>query len=298
MSQLAELWQYVEAVKPEIETALKQFLPIAPAVINTDFNRALHYSIFPGGKRLRPVLTLLGAEIIGARRETVLPTAAAIEFVHTSSLIFDDLPCMDNAPERRGKLTLHQEFNEGTAVLVGLALLNAAYGLVFIETNNDFQNHVKAHAELVNCIGASGMVGGQSIDLALAVNGYEQTNHDDFERLRNLKTSALIRMAITVGALQSGANNDQIKALTDFSELLGDAYQTSDDLLDLTEDLHISNTTTRAKNFALEQGANEAGRRVANLINNAKTVLRQQFGESQPAFLLCAMADYIAARKA
>ena len=296
MSKFAELWNYVEIAKPEIENALAAHLPNAPSFISTNFNDALHYSLFPGGKRLRPVLTLLGAEIVGGRREKVLPTAAAVEFIHTSSLIFDDLPCMDNAPERRGKTALHQKYGEGTAVLVGLALLNASYGLIFTNANGNSNQAIRAHAELVNCIGAAGMVGGQSVDLAMAVNGYREQNADNFETLKNLKTSALIRMAMTVGAIQSGASDCQIAALTKFSELLGDAYQTTDDLLDLNEDLRLSQTMERHKTFALRQGINEAKERVVNLIEDAKKTLRSEFGTIEPTNYLCALADYVTER--
>lgn len=299
MSKFAELWQYVEQVKPEIEAALETHLPVAPPTIGTNFNDALAYSLFPGGKRLRPVLTLLGAEIVGGRRDKILPTAAAIEFVHTSSLIFDDLPCMDDSVERRGKTALHQKYGEGTAVLVGLALLNASYGLVFANANGNSKQAIKAHRELVECIGASGMVGGQSVDLALAVQGYGETNLHEFETTRNLKTSALIRMAICTGAIQVGATDRQTDALCNFAELIGDAYQTSDDLLDLTEDLHISTQTARAKNFALEAGISDARARIANLTEKAKTRLQNEFGaHEKPTKLLCAMADYIAERQA
>jgi geranylgeranyl diphosphate synthase type II len=299
MNKFADLWRYVEQVKPEIEESLRENLPLAPAALGTDFNDALFYSLFPGGKRLRPVLTLLGAELVAGKRETVLPAAAAVEFVHTSSLIFDDLPCMDDSLERRGKSCLHQKFGEGNAVLVALALLNASYNLVFAGIKNDCTMcatlAIKAHRELTDCIGAAGMVGGQSIDLALAKSDGFDANK--FESLRNLKTSALIRMALRLGAILSGANANQLETLSRFAELLGDAYQTSDDLLDLEEDLHISQITERRQSFALNQGAAEAQTRVANLVSTAKDVLLTEFGEREPTILLCQMADYVAERR-
>lgn len=299
MNKSADLWRYVERVKPEIEKSLHENLPLAPAALGTDFNEALCYAVFPGGKRLRPVLTLLAAELIGGSRAKVLPAAAAVEFVHTSSLIFDDLPCMDDSDERRGKSCLHRKFGEGNAVLVALALLNASYHLVFAGVKNGCAMcavaAIKAHRELTDCIGAAGMVGGQSIDLAIAKS--DGVDADRFESLRNLKTSALMRMALRLGAILSGASENQLNVLSQFSELLGDAYQTSDDLLDLQEDLHISQTTERRRSFALAQGAAKAEIRVANLISTAKDVLLTEFGEREPANLLCAMADYIAARR-
>lgn len=300
MNKTADLWRYVGKVKPHIEKSLHENLPLAPAALGTDFNEALAYALFPGGKRLRPVLTLLAAELVGGEREKVLPAAAAVEFVHTSSLIFDDLPCMDDADERRGKSCLHQKFGEGNAVLVALGLLNASYNLVFAGVENDCMMcataAIKAHRELTECIGAAGMVGGQSIDLAIAKSdGFDA---DRFETLKNLKTSALMRMALRLGAILSGANENQLKALSRFAELLGDAYQTSDDLLDLQEDLYISQITERRASLAVIQGASKAQMRVGNLISNAKNVLLTEFGEREPAILLCAMADYISERRA
>ena len=300
MNNLADLWRYVEEARPEIEKSLNENLPLAPAEIGTDFNEAMAYAIFPGGKRLRPVLTLLGAELVGeGTREKILPAAAAVEFVHTSSLIFDDLPCMDDSIERRGKSCLHQKFGEGTAVLIGLALLNASYNLVFAGIKNDCAicalSAIKAHRELTDSIGAAGIIGGQALDLAIVKNEFHEPHK--FESLRNLKTSALMRMALRLGAILAGANENQLTALSDFAALLGDAYQTSDDLLDLNEDLHVSQTTERRPTFALNHGAAKAQTRVANLVSAAKDVLQTEFGATQPSNLLCQMADYVAARR-
>jgi geranylgeranyl pyrophosphate synthase len=208
---------------------------------------------------------------------------------------------MDDAADRRGKSALHQEFGEGTAVLVGLALLNASYGLVFAGLKNDCTMcstiAIRAHRELIDCIGANGMVGGQSIDLTLAKQEASDANH--FESLRNLKTSALMRMALRLGAILSGANERQLSVLSEFAELLGDAYQTSDDLLDIQEDLQIKQTTERCPTFALGQGLDKAKTRVNSLVSQAKNILNQEFGpELQSTKLLCSMADYIAERKA
>src|SRR5207237_7168343 len=130
------LWQYVEKYRPSIEKSLREHLPLAPPKIETKFNEAVEYALFSGGKRLRPVLTLLGAELFGGKPEIILPAASAVEFIHTSSLIFDDLPCMDNSPERRGKTSLHEKFGEGLAILVAIGFLNSAYSLVFVNHNN------------------------------------------------------------------------------------------------------------------------------------------------------------------
>lgn len=160
ITKQSELWQYVDKYKPQIETSLRKFLPLAPPHLETEFSAALEYVLFPDERRLRPVLTLLGAEIVDGNAKSVLPAAIAIEFIHSSSLIFDDLPCMDNSTERLGKQPLHEEYNEGLAILVALGLLNAAYGLVFVNHLAQPERVIAAHSEIVECVGASGMVGG------------------------------------------------------------------------------------------------------------------------------------------
>lgn len=300
-TEFESLWRYVEKVRPQVEEALHKFLPVAPLRVETQFNEALDYSLFPGGKRLRPVLTLLGAEIVKGKKEDVIPAAVAIEYIHTSSLIFDDLPAMDNAPERRGKLSLHAKYSEGLAILVALGLLNASYGLIFECGAKEESLLIKAHAELVECVGSHGMVGGQSIDLAVMndeqILSSTTASRDEFETERNLKTSALMRMALRVGAIISGANETELKTLSRFADLIGDAYQTSDDLLDLQEDAALVSELSRAETIALENGIRGAKERINNLITQAKESLITEFGQTEPAILLCQMADYISERR-
>ncbi len=288
------LWRYVENVRPEIEATLHSLLPVTPLNIETLFNEALNYSLFPGGKRLRPVLTLLGAEITGGSRERVISAAAAIEYIHTSSLIFDDLPCMDNANERRGKLSLHAKYGEGLAVLVALALLNSSYGMIFACHAKDTLL-IRAHTELVECIGSHGMVAGQSIDLS--IENKSQLS-DDIVTMRNLKTSALIRMALRVGAVLSNANESQLKALSEFADLIGDAYQTSDDLIDLQEDSTLFVDASHNQATTQKSPVSKARQRVFDLTDAAKKVLSGEFGQNESAKLLCEMADYVSERKA
>lgn len=293
----ADLWQYVERTKPLIEDALQKFLPLAPAEIETEFNAAVEYALFPGGKRLRPVLTLLGAELIGGEAEKVLPAAIAVEFIHTSSLIFDDLPSMDNAPERRGKKSLHELYGEGLSVLVGIAFLNASYGLVFVNHTNQPERSIAAHAEIIECVGAGGMVGGQALDLTIA-QGKTANAPKSFsdESVRNLKTSALMRLALRVGAILAGADYLELNVLSRFAELLGDAYQLSDDLLDAEEDDSIF--AGQNKTFALENGADSARRQLNSLIEEAKRVLVENFPPSEARSCLVQLVDYLAEREA
>ncbi len=290
----SDLWQYVERHKPQIENALREHLPLAPANIETKFNEAVEYALFSGGKRLRPVLTLLGAELVGGKTDLMIPSACAVEFVHTSSLIFDDLPCMDNAFERRGKKSLHGEFSEGLAVLVGIGFLNAAYGLVFVNHTGMPERAMTAHAEIVECVGASGMVGGQSVDLALAkgAGASDRTGYES-ESVRNLKTSALMRLALRVGAILAGANYLELAQLSRFAELLGDAYQLSDDLIDLEEDVAIF---TESKTYAIQE-QNAAQLKLKTIIEEAKRILIENFPSSEARTCLIQLTDYLAERK-
>ncbi len=290
-----DLWHYVEKYKPQIENALREHLPLAPPNIETQFNEAVRYALFSGGKRLRPVLTILGAELVGGKSDLILPSAVAVEFIHTSSLIFDDLPCMDNADERRGVTSLHEKFGEGLAILAAIGFLNASYNLVFVNHTGMPERAMQAHAEIVECVGASGMIGGQSIDLALAKSAGE-IKHSDFETetTRNLKTSALMRLALRVGAILAGANYLELAHLSRFAELLGDAYQLSDDLLDLEEDGELFEARTT---FALNQGTDTAQLKLKTIVEEAKRVLVENFPSNEARSCLIQLTDYLAERK-
>ncbi len=289
------LWQYVERHKPQIEAALREHLPLAPPNVETQFNEAVEYALFSGGKRLRPVLTLLGAELVGGKMDLMIPSACAVEFVHTSSLVFDDLPCMDNAAERRGKESLHEKFGEGLAVLVAIGFLNAAYGLVFVNHNGMPERAMAAHAEIVECVGASGMVGGQSVDLALAKGAGANDNYES-ESIRNLKTSALMRLALRVGAILAGADYLELAHLSRYAELLGDAYQLSDDLIDLEEDAEIF--AENQKPFAISEGTTAANVQLKKTVEEAKRILIENFPSNEARSCLIQLTDYLAERKA
>ncbi len=289
----AELWQYVERHRPQIEKSLREFLPLAPPKIETKFNEAVEYALFSGGKRLRPVLTLLGAELFGGKPEIVVPAAVAGEFIHTSSLIFDDLPCMDNSSERRGKTSLHEEFGEGLAILVAIGFLNAAYGLVFVNHVGQPERAIRAHAEIVECVGAAGMLGGQSVDLALAKGaGVNESSSEDFESVRNLKTSALMCLSLRVGAILAGANYFELAHLSRFAELLGDAYQLSDDLIDLEEDSEIF----AEKHFALAE-QESAQLKLKSKVEEAKRILIENLPPNEARICLLQLTDYLTKRK-
>lgn len=297
-NKFAGLWSFVEAKKPSIESALREHMPVAPPHIETHFNEAIEYALFPGGKRVRPVLTLLGAELVGGNGHEVVPAAVAVEFIHTASLIFDDLPCMDNASIRREKESLHEKFGEGLAVLVGLGLLNASYPLVFVNHAGTPKNAIQAHAEIVECVGESGMVGGQSVDLALVAGvGTVDSEGYDFETVRNLKTSALMRLALRTGAILSGANYTELAAMSRFSELLGDAYQLSDDLIDVEEDTEIFSSDSEQSTLAIRQGVDSARLKLAATVDNAKRILINEFSACEARSCLIQLTEYLAERK-
>lgn len=287
-----DLWRFVAEIKPQIEVSLGDNLPFAPAAVETAFNEAVRYSVFPGGKRLRPVLTMLGAELFGGQPKDVLNAAAAVEYIHTSSLIFDDLPCMDDSPHRRGKLALHEKFGEGLSTLVAIGFLNQAYQLVALDGNGDHERSVNAILEIVDCVGPRGMVGGQSVDLMIATGGEcKICSRSKFGGVLNLKTSSLIRLALRLGAILSGGRGEQIAILSEFAEALGHAYQISDDIIDLHQDASIlqnSKETNETKRSA---------ETLAKKVAEAKRLLTDSFPPSQARERLEQLVDYVALRK-
>jgi geranylgeranyl diphosphate synthase type II len=200
-----------------IECALLALLPQCRPNQAGGLNDALRSAVFPGGKRLRPILTVLGARIFGVPGEPVMRAACAVEFVHTSSLIIDDLPCMDDADLRRGTPALHRVYGEDVALLAGIALLNQAYAL--------FGQSPELIREATECIGVAGMIGGQAIDLGAGLE-------DAALAERDRKTSAMMRLAFTAGALAGGASRDAVAPLAAAGQLMGQAYQVCDDMLD------------------------------------------------------------------
>jgi geranylgeranyl diphosphate synthase type II len=275
------LWDYVAEMRPRVERALRRHLPATPTHFKTPYNEALEYALFPGGKRLRPVLTLLGAELVGGRADEAMGAAAAVEFIHTSSLVFDDLPSMDDARQRRGREPLHRRYGEAVAILVALGLLNASYGIVMGDASAGADRVRRAHAEIVECVGPRGMVAGQAIDLAGRGAG-------GFDAARNLKTSSLMRLSVSLGAILCGADERRLGALARVADLLGNAYQIRDDLHDLHEDGGPGPGASRDADHA-------AGReRIAAQVAEVKQVLGREFDAGRAAALLCEVADFIA----
>lgn len=192
---------------------------------------AAEHVLFGGGKRVRAVLALMVGEALGARREAVMPWAMGIEMIHTYSLVHDDLPCMDDDDERRGRPTCHIVYGEANAVLAGDALLTRAFGVV-AEGDWPAEQTLALIKVLDEAAGGSGMVGGQIHDI-----GGQLDTLADVEVMQRLKTGALIKAAAEGGALASEASADDVKAIRTYGAALGLLFQITDDILDKDEDL-------------------------------------------------------------
>ena len=240
------LCDYLVSLRTEIERELAAMLPGAPACPATIAD-AMRYSLFAGGKRFRPILTLAAADAVSpdaaTTRALAMPAAWAIEMIHTYSLIHDDLPAMDNDTMRRGKPTLHVVYGEGMAILAGDALLTEAFALL-ARLPADAGDGVMALRKLaaINRIaeaaGAIGMVGGQAIDL-LAAGHAADASAMDAAGLRDMharKTGALIRASAVAGAIMADGSPEQIGAVDQYATGLGLAFQIVDDVLDVVGD--------------------------------------------------------------
>ncbi len=194
---------------------------------------SMKYSLFAGGKRLRPIMLMAAADTVGGNGKDFVKVACALEMIHTYSLIHDDLPAMDNDDLRRGKPTNHKVFGEAGAILAGDALLTLAFEVISRQKTVSPENLLKVFAEISTAAGAGGMVGGQSIDLE------SEGKKIDFPTLKKMhagKTGALFRAACRSGAILAGADEKQLAALTKYAESFGLAFQITDDILDVVGD--------------------------------------------------------------
>jgi len=227
-----DLKAYLEEKRGLVNRALEVYLP---AVRGPAFRvvQAMHYSLFAGGKRLRPILCLAAAEAVGGDAGEALPVACALEMIHTYSLIHDDLPAMDDDDLRRGQPTCHKKFDEATAILAGDGLLTEAFHTLAAAAPR-FEGREAVLLEvtelLAKAAGYQGMVGGQMLDLM--AEGRRVTLKE-LETIHRLKTGALLTIATRAGALVGGGNRVEVTALTSFGERFGLAFQVTDDLLDV-----------------------------------------------------------------
>lgn len=194
---------------------------------------AMAYSLLSGGKRIRPIILMATAEALGVSGYNFLPVASGIEMIHTYSLIHDDLPCMDDDEYRRGRLTNHKVYGEAMALLAGDALLTLSFEVMLEQKNVAPELLIESVREIAMCAGNFGMIGGQVIDLD---SEGQQISEEELRKLHAGKTGALFIAAVRSGARLAGANNDQLLALTKFADLLGLAFQITDDILDVEGD--------------------------------------------------------------
>ena len=221
-----------------VDGALEAWLPGADAGAPR-LAEAMRYSVFAGGKRLRPALALAAARSVGGQDEDVLPFACALELIHTYSLIHDDLPAMDDDDLRRGKPTSHKAFGEAHAILAGDALHTLAFDIL-LDRTPDKALAAQLALELARASGFDGMVGGQVEDLA---GGGETPDLERLKRIHSGKTAALIRAAVRGGGLAGGADATQAEALGHYGLALGLAFQITDDILDETSTAEVLGKT-------------------------------------------------------
>jgi len=236
-----DLKEYLAARRSEIEAALLAALPSPPAC-PANVADAMRYSVTAGGKRLRPILCLASAEAVGGDRRLATPAACALEFIHTYSLIHDDLPAMDNDTLRRGQPTLHVVAGEGMAILAGDGLLTEAFALMAREPQGGDPSLVERKLRVIRLVaaaaGAAGMVGGQAIDLACVTPDRSGSlpaplDADGLRAMHRRKTGALIRAAANAGAVMGGGSDAHIEAVDGAASELGLAFQIVDDILDV-----------------------------------------------------------------
>lgn len=279
--------QYLEARRAEIEAALAAALPSPPAC-PASVARAMLYSLTAGGKRLRPVLCLASAEAVGGDPAQAMPAACALEFIHTYSLIHDDLPAMDNDTMRRGRPTLHVVAGEGMAILAGDALLTEAFALLAREPVTTDPAIVARKVRVIGVVagaaGAAGMVGGQALDLAASEPEHAGTPAFEADALRAMhakKTGALIRAAASAGAIMGGADDTVIARVDAAAAELGLAFQIVDDVLDVEGAAATlgktpgKDATAGKPTYAALYGIDEARRMAAACIDRADALLAE-----------------------
>lgn len=232
---MTDVHRYLERQRQRIDRALERYLPAHPSRLV----EAMRYSLFGGGKRLRPALVLAAAESVGGAAQAALPFACAIEMIHTYSLIHDDLPAMDDDAVRRGRPTNHVMFGDALAVLAGDALLTEAFRVMAdaVAGGGYRRAALRAVAEVATASGMHGMVGGQAADLAAEGRTADLPT---VERIHIRKTGALILAGLRVGAMAGGARTAQLRAISRYGEFLGLAFQVADDILDVEAGLAVT----------------------------------------------------------
>lgn len=294
-----DLKTYLSDRKRLVDQALEQYA-VVPAGLEKAVAEAARYSLFAGGKRLRPILCLAAAEVVGGSLSTALPVACSLEMIHTYSLIHDDLPAMDNDDYRRGRLTNHKVYGEAVAILAGDLLLTEAFGLMAAAGNASVpaERLLEVIAVISRASGYRGMIGGQMVDLEC------ETREADLvtvEYMHIRKTGALISASLESGALLGGGSEVQRTALVRFGHHLGLAFQITDDLLDVEGDAAVmgknpgSDAAKNKKTYPALLGITQSRRAAQDHVQEAIQALSIFDDRAQP---LRAIALYLLDRKA
>ena len=297
-AQPFDLDAYTEAERGPIEAALARAVERWSRHLPETVAAAVGHGVFGGGKRLRPLLCVTAYRAAGGTGEGVYDLAASLEMVHAYSLMHDDLPCMDDAPLRRGRPTTHRVHGEGATVLAGAALIPlAALQVLSAARVLGLAGEAAARlaGELCRAAGAGGMVGGQALDL-LAEG--ERLSAPELDRLHRLKTGALLTASLRMGALAAGAPDTLLDGLEAYGRAIGLAFQIADDLLDATasaEELgkHPSDNALGKSTYVAVHGLAEARRRARDEVVRAHAALLEA-GIEAPA--LHALADFVVTR--
>lgn len=289
--ELIEKTKWVEAV-------VKEFLP-EETTKQKIIIEAMNYSVNAGGKRLRPLLMCETAKMFGADKNSVKHFMAVIEYIHTYSLVHDDLPAMDNDEMRRGRKTTHVVYGEGMGILAGDALLNYAFevGLEGIIKSDNPARAAAAMSVIAHKSGIYGMIGGQTVDIIS--EGKTQTK-DSLDYINELKTGALIEAAMMAGAIIAGATQEEVDVIEQIASDIGLAFQIQDDILDVTGDekelgkpLHSdekNNKSTYVQIMGVEEAKNEAERLSIRAMENIKSLGKDE------SFLLM-LIEWLMSRK-
>jgi len=283
---------------PNIERCLSGAALSGPHAAPEALAAAMRHGALNGGKRLRPLLVVETAGVFGVPEADAMPAAVAVELIHCFSLVHDDLPAMDDDDLRRGQPTVHKAFDEATAILAGDALHSHAFSILADEkTHPDVSVRLALVGELAAAAGAGGMAGGQQLDLEGERGGFSDT---EIATMQMMKTGALIRAAVRMGALIGGSRPDALAALTHYGEAAGRAFQLADDILDLTatpEQMGKATHKDEGRNkptLVARIGLDGAQRHLGEQIHHALSAL-SMFGPEADG--LRAIARYFAVRE-
>jgi geranylgeranyl diphosphate synthase type II len=295
---IMDIASYLSKKKSIVDKALDKLMPPATR-FPPSIHEAMRYSLFAGGKRVRPILAIAAAESLGARTTDLLPVAASLELIHTYSLIHDDLPSMDDDDFRRGRPTCHKAYGEAIAILAGDGLLNMAFEVLSDPRRTKTIPATRLIAvirEISEASGVRGMVGGQVVDIE---SEGRDVDFPTLEYIHTHKTGALIRASVRVGAIYAKASLKRLTALTRFGERIGLAFQIADDILDVTgnpgetgKDVG-SDQKKGKKTFPGFYGLEESRMRAAEVANKAIYALREFDRKADP---LRELAKYIVNR--